>query len=823
MPSVTTGQQGGGRHLSDAHRKTLSQDSSISDGVILARGYFTATTPEEIRALGHGYSEAQCQLVPCLVIPIWSVDREIVTSQIRPDNPREVDGKPLKYETPSGSAMRLDAHPMIADKAMDPAYPLWITEGAKKADSAIVRGVCCLSLAGVWNWRGRNEKGGITELGDWERIAIKGRHIYIAFDSDIMTKREVLAAMKRLAAFLRRRGARTVSPVVLPSKGGAKVGLDDFFARGGTLIEAEHAIEPELLESIKIVHNGRGLSEVLGEATQALAAANDPPFLFVRGGQLSRIEEDERGVFKVASLSAIAARSILADAAQWIKAGEKSESKTFPPKDIADAIVHAGRWDNIPGLLSLANAPVLAKCGTVAKRFGYDGESKYYITSRREWPEWEGDAASAAQWIFDEVLIDFPFAKEADRAHALALMLLPIVRPAISGPTPLHMIDAPVQGTGKSLLAEVCLMPTVGKNVAGASGAGKEEEEWRKKIISELLKGQSYIYFDNLVGKVRSAALAGAITSTQWTDRLLGTMTSVTLPVECVWVATGNNCQLDEDIVRRSVWIRLDAEQERPQDRMDFKHQNIKRFVLDNRGKIVSALLCMVTTWVAQGRPSHTISKLGSFEEWGNAVGGILASAGVAGFLGNIKELNEAANPADASWAEFYKRWRNYYGTQSVKASMLLSEFVQDETLAGFVGGGSESQQKVKLGYVLRRQIGIVRGGLRIARAGILDGSASYRLEEVEERGVRLKSGESESEKRKLPFQQSGSNEDQKGELGELGELENPLRACARAHTCAGSENPKNPPTPIFEPNGNINSPSKLPFGGADLIGEVEI
>jgi hypothetical protein len=813
------------KSISNAHRLELEGGSSITARIIEQRGYWTATKPESLRALGHGYSEDQCQLVPCLVIPIWGVDKNVVSSQIKPVSPRTVDGKILKYESPAGQPPRLDIHPYIAENIRDPHKELWITEGAKKADSAIVRGLTCIDLAGVWNWRGRNKHGGITELADWENIALKHRTIYIAFDSDVMQKREVLTALKRLAQFLLRRGARKVLPVIIPG-GKNKVGLDDFFVAGGQVTDLRDCIDHELLDAVKITFNGRGLADVVTDTLSAIEGLNDPAFLFVRGGQLSRVDEDERGVFRVAPLSAISARNVLADAAQWVRSTEKADIKAFPPKEVAEAIVHLGSWPGIPPLISLASAPVLSRCGQISKGQGYDPNSKYYITSRESWPEWDGSASSAASFIFDEVLCDFPFAKEADRAHALALMLLPIVRPAISGPTPLHMIDAPVQGTGKSLLAEVCLMPTIGPNVAGSSGAGREEEEWRKKIITELLKGQPYIFFDNLVGKVQSASLAGAITSTQWSDRLLGTMTSVTLPVACVWVATGNNCQLDEDLVRRSLWIRLDAETERPEERLEFRHQDIKGYIARHRSQVLSALLGIVSDWVKNGAPKYTASKLGSFEDWSNTIGGILGHAGVGGFLSNLKELRESANPADVSWSEFYKRWELTYGVQSVKASFVFTEFMQDETLAGFVGGGNESQQKVKLGYLLRRQIGIVRGGLRVQRAGVLDGSASYRLERV---AVRAKGefgapqGELEVSFGKVPFHGLGSNEANKGELGELGEFEIPLHMRARTHTHTGSDTPLSSQTPLVEPESKIKLPFKTPLSAETVIDEVII
>jgi len=45
-------------------------------------------------------------------------------------------------------------------------------------------------------------------LADWELIALKDRAVYIAFDSDVMSKKQVRAALRRLRAFVGF-GART--------------------------------------------------------------------------------------------------------------------------------------------------------------------------------------------------------------------------------------------------------------------------------------------------------------------------------------------------------------------------------------------------------------------------------------------------------------------------------------------------------------------------------------------------------------------------------------------------------------------------------------
>ncbi len=223
--------------------------SGISDEIARARGYRTVSTKAELKKLG--FSEAQ-RRTPALLIPVRSVSGEIATYQIRPDDPRTKDSKPLKYETPAGARMVLDVPLAVRQSLGDPSIPLFITEGARKADSAASRGLCCIALLGVWNFRGTNDHGGLTALADWEFIALKGRRVYISFDSDVMVKDAVRQAMKRLSIFLESRGA-DVRLIYLPSgAGGAKVGLDDYFAGGGTvdglmrLATSDLPNEPEL-------------------------------------------------------------------------------------------------------------------------------------------------------------------------------------------------------------------------------------------------------------------------------------------------------------------------------------------------------------------------------------------------------------------------------------------------------------------------------------------------------------------------------------------------------------------------------------------------
>ncbi|MFI5258792.1 MAG: DUF3854 domain-containing protein [Candidatus Limnocylindrales bacterium] len=203
--------------------------SAISEEIAQARGYRSLEQKARLTELGFSPTQAR---VPALLIPIWNVGGEIALYQARADEPRIVDGKAVKYETPRGSRMVLDVPPACRSNLGNPSVPLFVTEGVRKADAAASIGLCCIDVIGVWSWRGTNEVGGKIALVDWDSIALNDRLIYIVFDSDVMTKIGVYQALARLKAFLESRHAH-VQLIYLPSEpDGAKVGLDDYLGAG---------------------------------------------------------------------------------------------------------------------------------------------------------------------------------------------------------------------------------------------------------------------------------------------------------------------------------------------------------------------------------------------------------------------------------------------------------------------------------------------------------------------------------------------------------------------------------------------------------------
>jgi hypothetical protein len=218
-------------HLADHHRALLTA-SAISEDVAGERHYFTVNTKADLARMGFGRAQ---QLAPGLVIPLWNVAGEPAGYQLRPDEPRaNGTGKPIRYETPARQPNVVDVPPRVRPMLGDPTVPLIVTEGCRKADAGAARGLCVVSISGVYGWRGTNGQGGKVALADWEQIALNGRKVLLAFDSDAMEKVEVHEALARLRSFLLSRKAEVRIGYLPTAPNGAKVGLDDWLAEDST-------------------------------------------------------------------------------------------------------------------------------------------------------------------------------------------------------------------------------------------------------------------------------------------------------------------------------------------------------------------------------------------------------------------------------------------------------------------------------------------------------------------------------------------------------------------------------------------------------------
>lgn len=435
-------------------------------------------------------------------------------------------------------------------------------------------------------------------------------------------------------------------------------------------------------------------------------------------------------------LTATSLKGILDRTADFVKVttrqdknGEPTteEAPTRPPPDLAPDILTLSALP-FPRLVSIATAPVVLPGGKLLLEDGFNSEYGVLLTLEGLSGLRADIPTNEALALLSDVFRDFPFADEkAARAHTLAVLLLPFVRPLIFGPTPLHLIDAPARGTGKGLFAEVCALITLGRP-APVMSQPRDGDELEKRITSVLLEGRPIVFLDN-VTVLKSPHLAAALTAEDWQGRILGRSEVVTVPNRALWLASGNNVEISDEFARRIVPIRLDAGVERPEDRKGFRHKNLPEYVRVHRSELVSACLSLIHKWIDAGMPRGKVT-LGRFESWAGIIGGILEVSGISGFLYGRERLYNDADSETREWGALCEAWWSVYGERPVSAKDLFDILKDHNLLLDLWGGRTNQGALQRIGHALSSRRDRVFGGYKILPAG-KDGvtrSAAYRL-----------------------------------------------------------------------------------------------
>ncbi len=438
-----------------------------------------------------------------------------------------------------------------------------------------------------------------------------------------------------------------------------------------------------------------------------LHKSNLSPWLYRVGSVPSWVVPDDDGLPMVRGLTDERLRYMLAKIADWRKLSANNQLvPAHPPSSLVKALL-ATPDPVLPVLAGVVTAPVFGRNGELITDAGYHPDARllYHPLSGFSVPPvprcpTKEEIAAARTLILDDLMGDFPFVGEAERAHAVALLLLGFVRAMIEGPTPLHLIEKPTPGTGATLLVDAIATILTGSG-ASVMTEGSEDEEWRKRLTAKLRQIPALVLIDNLRRTLDSSALAAALTAPFWEDRILGVSEMTRLPIRCVWIATGNNPEFSNEMSRRLIRIRLDAHVDRPARRQGFRHPDLMVWVRANRASLVSACLTLCQAWIAAGRPSNP-EIIGSYENWSRVMGGVLQVVGIEGFLANIDEMMEASDAEGAMWRGFVSLWWDRFGTAEVGSGDLYELALVSEPALP-LGAGGDHSRKIRLGKALRR------------------------------------------------------------------------------------------------------------------------
>ncbi len=393
---------------------------------------------------------------------------------------------------------------------------------------------------------------------------------------------------------------------------------------------------------------------------EAIKQQNDPPVMFLHGTQIVRVSRHPET--QKAWLQEVTADILRHELSRWAHWHKDKMKLVKPPIEIIKDVL-ATKDMPLPVLRRVVSVPVFGQSGKLQTEPGYSKESGLLFMPDRNFtslpvpdvikPE---DVDAANKLLCEEVLVDFPFSSTADRDNALGLFLLPFARDMIDGPTPCHLIEAPMPSSGKTLLGELLTYPSVQDDI-GLITAPTKEEEWAKQITTVLMNAKPVVMIDNLTSTLNSGSLAAAWTARIWDNRILGGHESANVPIKCVWIMTANNAALSTELATRIVRIRIAPQTDRPEERTEFKHFEPRVWVADHRAELVQAAHVMIQWWLQNGSPPPKSKPLSRYPTWSKVIGGILETCGYTQFLANYRDFQGRSDVGRMARSTFCVTW----------------------------------------------------------------------------------------------------------------------------------------------------------------------
>lgn len=424
-----------------------------------------------------------------------------------------------------------------------------------------------------------------------------------------------------------------------------------------------------------IVMRGGELPAIVDKAEAALIRGRIP--IYQRGGVLTRVVRIDTPTGSEAAVRREIGSTVLATvrdawlleqmarASRWYRAGEKA-TLADPNPIYARTLLSRSQWA-FPVLRGVKTAPTLGADGRIIEQPGFDVESGLLLDIAVGAfppvpPSPTLNDARVALECLARPLRGFPFVSDAARSVALSAMLTALVRASVRT-APLHGIDAPQAGTGKSLLAEGPGLLATGYRPAALS-QGRTAEEDEKRLATVLFAGDPVIHIDNCTLQITGDFLCSMLTQEVVQARILGMSERRILPCTSLVLASGNNLTFAGDTSRRAVICRLDAGIERPDTReFDFDFHDE---VLADRAALVVAGLTVLRAYVVAGRPVK-LMPMGSFADW-DWVRGALVWLGCAD-PADTRDAILDADPRKDELIDVLDLWIEAFGSQPVEVS----------------------------------------------------------------------------------------------------------------------------------------------------------
>ncbi len=486
-----------------------------------------------------------------------------------------------------------------------------------------------------------------------------GKDVLIYFDRD---EAGVKGAAKVAAEIARH--ATSARVVDLPFPMARKDSDDpkdvrDFFARGGTFEQLQPAIE-----AAKAAEAGLPYVTLPGEtarivdAAQALGAlmAQTGNF-YVRGGVPMRSMMDpERGVIlePIKPASACSDFETVATLQKVRMTTEGPESKqAICPEQMARQILNAAAFrEALPPVKVISHCPVLIERGDrLDVVTGYDRASGVWAMGE---PPAELSIEDSKGLLLDAVS-EFDFVTEGDKARALAGFITPalVLSGLLGGRAAIDFAEANISQSGKGYRMKMihaiylARVKVISQNDGGVGSMGES-------FNTALIKGASFILFDNMRGRINMPWLESFITENDYTARVPHLAAISIDPTRTIVGFTSNKAEMASiDLPNRSS---MSAIRKQP-DNYAFKvygekKNDILKHIEENQPRFLGAIFALIREWHRQGKPALPAGEVEhDLRRWAGVLGWIVQELlGVGPLTAGHRKIQERTATPALTW-----------------------------------------------------------------------------------------------------------------------------------------------------------------------------
>lgn len=426
-----------------------------------------------------------------------------------------------------------------------------------------------------------------------------------------------------------------------------------------------------------------------------------------------------------------------------------------PPELQTRIIENIGEW-GLDELIGVTSGALFRSDGTLLNQQGYDPQTK--LIYRGDDPNNDNIPLNPSREQLQNALTklwepfkSFPYAENISKGVQLAALFTQIQRRVLKT-APAFLYTAPEIGSGKSLNARTTCL------ISGSEPTPKtwdaRPEDQNKKLLSVLIGNPESVFIDNVAGILKSDTLSAILTSDTYEDRLLGASKIATVSTRNLFVITGNNVTVGDDLRRRILLCRIDHRH--PEPRTLKFHFRPDEMMKKNWREYRKAGLTLLAGFFAAGKPRMTEDSSGSYEDWDLLIRQSvlwidslqLTETRFADPLKSLEKLYEDS-PENIQLERLMFCWFSKYGTSPVLVSELVS-FVQSNADASEINetdkelisilteiaekknSDKKSIDPVRLGQFLSKNTERVIGSKRFAKCSAkIHGAVPWRIEEL--------------------------------------------------------------------------------------------